>query len=90
MIKLEIEEYCDGCDGFVPVAYRNPLKPQLVYGPLPVEIVVRCETSRKCKRMYEHIKRHCEDPVDCCVVRQMTIDDYINSARDEFLNNLGM
>ena len=76
MIKLEVEEYCDGCGGFVPVAYRNPK----TFEGDPIEISVRCETSRKCRRMYEHIKRHCEDPVDGCTDKQMSIDEYLKAT----------
>lgn len=50
MISLAIETYCNDCDGFEPKTVRIECDNN-------TDIIVRCESARRCMRMYEHLKR---------------------------------
>lgn len=55
-IVLDVEEYCHDCDGFEPRVRRMEFQNFDTQTSFP-ETFVSCEHSRKCMRMYEHIKK---------------------------------
>ena len=56
MIKLLVEPYCQDCDGFEPRVKKTEMLSNYNLCTTS-ETYVSCEHSRKCARMYEHIKR---------------------------------
>lgn len=56
MITLDVEKYCQDCDGFEPKVRRTEMQ-DFDMCVTHSETYVSCEHSRKCARMYEHIKR---------------------------------
>lgn len=53
MIKLEVEPYCDNCDGFEPIVER-------LRRPGELYIVIKCKYQSRCNVVYCHLKKQIE------------------------------
>lgn len=71
MIKLNIQEYCQDCESFEPVADRENICMDTVFDS-PIKVVnttVTCLYQRRCAAMVRYLKKKVEkeesnDPVD--------------------------
>lgn len=63
MINLDIESYCNNCDGFEAKTIKMETFHENGYFS---DTTIQCENKRKCARMYEHIKREVQKNAGYC------------------------
>lgn len=56
MILLNVEDYCQDCPGFEPEMERMRIE-EFATTEQSWSTVIVCSNRRKCKRMYEHVRR---------------------------------
>lgn len=56
MISLQVESYCDNCDGFEPVVIHTKSF-SFVDNSEESNTIVKCDNARKCAAIYRHIQK---------------------------------